>query len=135
MSQGICVLDQSPKVSVPHFPNFLNVSTTSELTFLALNNNFQTKKFDVSGKSFNRKLISPKVSRDVQKPLFDLCMSHIVTVLAGGITFSSHNISLCFAPFWWHGATLNNFGCVYLTETHAQWSSHFCIWKRETVVV
>ena len=135
MSQGVCVLDQSLKVSVPHFSNFLNVPTTFELIFLALNNNFQMRKFYVLRKSFNWKLISPNVSRDVQKPLFDLCMSHIVTILAGGITFSSDNISLCFVLFWWHGATLNNFGCVCLTETHAQWSSHFCISKRETVAV
>ena len=41
------------------------------------------EKFDVLRQSFDWKLLSPNVSRDVQKPLFDLCMSQIVTVLAG----------------------------------------------------
>ena len=30
---------------------------------------------------------------------------------------------------------LNNFGCVYLTETHAQWTGCFCNPKREAVMV
>ena len=92
---------------------------------------------DVLRWSFDRKLISPNVFRDVQKPLFDLFISQFVTVLAGQIwiSFSSHKISLCSKSPHFNGATLNKFGCVYLTETHAQWSSHFCIWKREAVVV
>ena len=37
MSQGVCVLDQSLKISTPHSPNFLNVPITFDLLF-CLNN-------------------------------------------------------------------------------------------------
>ena len=86
--------------------------------------------------SFDRKLISPNVFRDVQKPLFDLCISKFVTILAEEIwiSFSNHKISLCSESPDFDGATFNNIGCVYLTEMHVQWSSHFRIWKRETAV-
>ena len=139
MLQVACVLDRSLKVSTPHSRNFLNVPTTFELLFYCLNNNFQTKKIGVLRRSFDRKLISPNVSRDVQKSLFDLCiMSQIDTVLAGGIwiSFSSQKTSLCVQSrpiLMQDEATLNNFVCVYLTEMHAQWSSRFRIWKREAV--
>ena len=45
------------------------------------------------------------------------------------VSFSSHKIYLCSELPHFDGVTLNNFGCVYLTETHAQWSSCFPIWK------
>ena len=98
-----------------------------------LNNNFETKQFDLLRQSFDWNLISPNISRDVQKPLIDLCMSQIVAVLAGEIwiSFSSHRISLCSKSPHFDGANLNFFGCVY--TTHAQWSSHFCIWERKAV--
>ena len=135
MSQGVCVLDQSLKVSAPHSPNFPNVPTTLDLLFFP-KQQFSNKKIDVLRKSFNWKLISASMSRDVQKPLFDFCMSQIITVLAGEIwiSFSSHKIALCPKSPHFDGVTLSNFGCVYLIETHAQWSSHFRIRKREAVL-
>ena len=61
--------------------------------FFCPNDNFQTNKFDVLRQSFDGKLLSPNVSGDVQKHLFDLCVSQIVTVLAGEIwiNFSTYN--------------------------------------------
>ena len=120
----VCVLDWLLKVCVPHSRNFLKVPMTFDLLFY-LKNNFQTKKFYVLRRSFDRKLISPNVSRVVQKPLFDLCMSQIVTVLAGEtwISFFTHKTSVCSKSPHFDRVTLNNFGCVYLTETNVQWSS------------
>ena len=66
MLQVVCVLDRSLKVSAPHSRKFLNVPTTFELLFYCQNNNFQTKKTDVLRRSFDWKLISPNVFRDVQ---------------------------------------------------------------------
>ena len=142
MLQVVCVLDQSLKVSAPHSRNFLNIPTTFDLLFLS-KQWFPNKKIwlvDVVLRwIFDRKLISPDAFRDVQKPLSDLCRSQFFIVLTGegeiGISFSSHKISLCSKLPHFDGLTLNNFGCVYLKEMHAQWSSHFCIWKREAVVV
>ena len=34
MSQGVCDLDRSLKVSAPHPPNFLNFPTTFDILFL-----------------------------------------------------------------------------------------------------
>ena len=45
MSQGVCDLDRSLKVSVPDPQNFLNVPRPSTF-FFCLDDNFQTKKFD-----------------------------------------------------------------------------------------
>ena len=57
------------------------------------------------------------MSRDTQKYLFDdLCMSHIFTVVVGNLSEFFQ-----FSKVFLDGATLNNFGCVYLTETHAQY--------------
>ena len=81
MSQGVCDLDRSLKVSTPEPQSFLNVIRPSTL-FFCLNNNFQTKKFDALRRSFDWKLISLNISKDTQKHLFDLCMSHIFTVLS-----------------------------------------------------
>ena len=52
------------------------------LTFIfSLNGKVQMKQFDVQRQSFNWKSFSPNVSKNVQKHLFDLCMSQIVTIL------------------------------------------------------
>ena len=65
-------------------PKFLNVPTTFNL--FCLNDNVWTKNFAASWWwSFNWKLISPNISRDLQKHLFDLCMSQIVTGLIGKV--------------------------------------------------
>ena len=54
-------------------------------SFFCLNYSFQMKKIDALKRSFDRNLISPNMSRDTQKHLFDLCMSQIFTLLAGKI--------------------------------------------------
>ena len=60
-----------------HSPNFLPCPHNLRPSFFAsLNDNFQTKKLDALKWSFDWKF------RDIQKHLFDLCMSQIVTVLA-----------------------------------------------------
>ena len=84
MSQGVCYLDWSLKVSCPHPPTFLNAPTTFDL-LICLNDNFQTRKFDALRRSFDRKLISPNMPRDTQKHLFGLCFLQIFTVLVGKI--------------------------------------------------
>ena len=79
ISQGVCVLDQSLKVSAlpPHYPNFLNMPTRLSNYFFCLNNNFQMKKFDVLRKSFNWKLFSTNVSRgDVHRNHCLVCACH-----------------------------------------------------------
>ena len=48
-------------------PNFLNAPMTFDLLFLLKN----FGKFDASSGSFDQKLISPNMSRDMQKPVFD----------------------------------------------------------------
>ena len=81
---GAFDLDRSLKVQAPHPPNFLNVPTNFDFLFLPkLNHSFQTEKFDALRRSFDRKLISPNMSRDTQKHLFDLCMSQKCTFLTG----------------------------------------------------
>ena len=66
------------------FPT-LKLSPRYLIFFFHLNDNFQMKKFNVKRRSFDRNLFSPSVSRDMQKHLFDLYISQIVTVLAGEI--------------------------------------------------
>ena len=140
ISQVTCVLGQLLKVSGPCSINFLNVATTFDILFLP-KQQFSKEKIwlvdFVLRWSFDWKLTCPNVFRDVQKPLFDLCISQFVTVLTGeiSISFSSHKILLCLKSPHSDGVTLNNFGFVYLTETRAEWNSHFRIWKREAVVV
>ena len=118
MLQGVCVLDWSLKVSAPHTPNFLNVPTTFNLLFLP-KWQFSNKKYDALRQKVDRKLISQTISRDMQKHLFDLYMAQIVTVVAGEMwgKFSNHKTSYS-KSLHFDGATLSNFGCVYLTETH-----------------
>ena len=76
--------------------------------------------------SFEQKLFSPSnVSRDMQKHLFDLSMSQIITILAREIQISFFLATkFPFVQSPPHididGVTLNNFGGLYLTETHAQ---------------
>ena len=140
------------------------MSTWPLTFFLCLNNNFETKNFDVLRRRFDRNLISPNISM--------MCRNHCLICachkLLGAIftleilSFSSHKIFLskrllhcalrfcqinttkvesCSKQSHQNGAILMerlwidfNFGCVYLTETHAQWGNSFCIWKREAVV-
>ena len=100
------------------------VSPWSLTFFYCLNNNFLTKKFIVLRWSFDWKLISANVSRDVQKPL-TVWFVHVtdcystVWAVAIWISFCSHKISLCSKLPYFDGVTLNHFGYVYLTETHA----------------
>ena len=122
MLQGVCDLDRSLKVSVPDLKNVLNVPQPSTF-FFCLDDNFQTKKCVALRRSFNWKLISPNMPKDTQKHLFDLCLSHIFTALAvkiwgnlSKVSVSSHKISLCSKSPHFDGTTLNNFGCIYLTE-------------------
>ena len=71
--QGFFILNQSLKVSAPQpapTPNFLNAPMTFDLLFL-LKQKFSNGKFDALRGSFDQKLISPNMSRDMQKPLFD----------------------------------------------------------------
>ena len=75
VTEGFC----SPPLHLQQFSKCLHM--TFDLLFCP--NNFQTKKFDVLRQSFDRKLISPNVSRDIQKPLIDLCMSQIVSYCSG----------------------------------------------------
>ena len=79
--QDVCVLDRSLKF-LPPTPIFSkNAPKTFNLLF-CLNNNFQTKKFEALRLSFDGKLISPNMSRDMLKHVSDLHMSQIViTVL------------------------------------------------------
>ena len=58
----------------------------------------------------------------MQKHLLNLYMSHTVAVLAREILmfFSNYKTAFCSKLAHIDGATLNNFGCVYLIETHAQ---------------
>ena len=70
--QGVCFLNQSLKVSAPQpapTPDFLNAPMTVDLLFLI--KNFQTKKFDALRGSFDEKLLSRSMSRDMQKAQFD----------------------------------------------------------------
>ena len=122
MLQGVRVVDQSLKVSSHHSLNFLNVSMTFDLLFLP-KRQFSDKKFNVLRWSFDRKLISPNMS-NVQKYLFDLGISQIVTVLGGKIwiSFSNHKISLCSKSPYFDGVTLNNFGCV----SFSHWEKRGC---------
>ena len=100
---------------------------------------FKQKKIDVVRQSFNWKLISSSMSRDTTKHQFHLCMSQIFTVLVGKFWGNLRWVflatkSLCLKSPHFDGVTLNNFGCVYLKETHVQWSSCFHIQKREAVL-
>ena len=51
------------------------------------------------------------------------------------VSSSSHKMFLCSKSPYFDGATLNNFGRIYLAETHAQGTTCFRIRKREAVVV
>ena len=61
---------------------------------------------------------------DMQRHLFDLCMSQIVTVLTEEIRIN-YKIPFCSKLPHIDGATLNNFGCVYLTETQCAMNQLF----------
>ena len=95
MLQVVCILDWSLKFSAPHSRNFLNVPTTFGLLLLS-KRQFSNEKIWCFETKLWSKVNSPNVSRDVQKPLFGLCMSQIVTALAGEIwmSFSRHKIAL-----------------------------------------
>ena len=86
MSQVVCVLDRPLKVSGPNSKNFLNVPMTFDLLPKQQFSNKNICLVDVVlRRSFDQKLISPNVFKDVQKPLSDLCMLQFVTVLTGEI--------------------------------------------------
>ena len=112
MSQDVCVLDCSLKVSVPQPQNVW--------------------------KKLMWKLFFPNVSRDYAEtsPWF----VHVTYCYCSGKRnlnkfFSNYKTAFCSKLAHIDGATLNNFGCVYLIETHAQWTGCFLNWKREAVVV
>ena len=70
--QGVSFLNQSLKVSAPYStppPNFLNAPMTFNLLF-SLKQKFSKGKFEALRGSFDQTLISPNMSRDMQKPVW-----------------------------------------------------------------
>ena len=67
--KGVCVLQKwSLRVSAPHSQIFwMSLHIHNLQPFFYQNNNFQIKKFDVLRQNFDRKLIYPNMSRDMQK--------------------------------------------------------------------
>ena len=119
----------------PWPPKFSKCLTTPSTFFFCLDNNFQMKKFDALRRSFGWKLISPNISKDNQKHLFDLCLSQIFTentyLRKFKVSVCSHKISPCSKSPHFDGATLNNFGCIYLTEMHAHYEPVVSAFRKE----
>ena len=86
------------------------------------------KKIDVLRQSFDQKLFSPNMSRDVQKHQFDFCVSQIVAVLVGGeiwISFINCKIPFvqsCPTDWWGNFAVWGNL-VVFINGLHLFW---FC---------
>ena len=106
----LCKINNDPKNTAPKWP-FLNEKIWYSETKLWLQVNFSQHDHGYSETS--------------------VWFVHVTDIYCSGWTqlgkfqagFSSHRISFCLKSPHFDGATLNNFGCVYLTEAHVQWSS------------
>ena len=136
MSQDVCVLDCTLKVSVPQLQNFWNVPTTFVLWPCFL-----------PKQQFSNEKIWCLETKLWLKVIFFQCVQGYAEISVWFVhvtdcyCFGKRNLNKFFLttklplvqsyPIFMG----NNFGCASLTETHAQWNSCFCIWKREAVVV
>ena len=136
MLQGVFVLVLFCSPNPPS--NFLNIPTTFELLFLPQQQFSNEKFWCFETKLWSEVNFSQHVQGYAETPA---SFVHVTDCYCSGgknlryISFSSQKLSSCSKSPHFDGATLNNLGCVYLTEVHAQWSSYFCIFKREVVVV
>ena len=122
-SQDVCVSDCTLKVSVPSpTSKFLKCPHNLWPCFLPKRQFSNEKIWCLETKLWSNVIFSQRVQGYAETSAWFL---HVTDCYCSdkknSKVFSNYEIAFCSKSPHIDGATLNNFGCVCLTETHAQW--------------